>query len=87
MELFSLNHLNSLNSYIKIKNKIEGQCSEDDSMNKTGEEKSPISWGPNFFYLVEKYLEWTFYQKLIKNPTGQVYDTVLNYEPIAFTFV
>ena len=38
-------------------------------------------------YLVEKYLEWTFYPKLINNPTGQVYDTVLNYEPIAFTFI
>ena len=46
--------------------------------------------GHNFFYneyLVDKYLEWTFYQKLINNQTGHVYDTVLNYEPIAFTFI
>ena len=47
--------------------------------------------GHNFFhdveYLVEKFLEWTFYQKLINNPTGQVSVTVLNHEPIAFTFI
>ena len=29
-----------------LKKKIERQRSEDDFMNKTGEEKSPISWGP-----------------------------------------
>jgi len=33
-------------------------------------------------------VECTFYQKLINNQTGHVYDTVLNYEPIfAFTFI
>jgi hypothetical protein len=31
---------------IKKKKIIERQRSEDDSMNKTGEEKLPISWGP-----------------------------------------
>jgi hypothetical protein len=36
----------SLNSYKKYIYIIERQRSEDDSMNKTGEEKSPISWGP-----------------------------------------